>query len=209
MTGWLILALVLLALLLLSRLRLGARAEYTAGALRAWLIVGPFRVTLWPRKARTGPEKAAKKAKKKEKSPAPAEETGPDWRPLLELARDALPVVAEAAGRLRRKIRIDRFYLDFTAAAADPAAAALSFGWANSVIGMLWPLLVQNFNVRDGRVRTRAEFTGARPRLDLDAALTLTLGQALALGLWLLIRALPLVSRLRPASRREKQKEAV
>ena len=111
-----------------------------------------------------------------------------------------------------RKLRIDVFQLEVTAAAPDPAAAALCFGGANAFIGMIWPLVEQNFNVKERRLRTRVDFDAERPSVYLYAAATLTAGQALALGLRLTTRFLAEFSKYRaeagsPAT--SKQKEAV
>ena len=125
-----------------------------------------------------------------------------------------LGAVLLALGALLRlvRLRIDVFQLEVTAAAPDPAAAALCFGGANAFIGMIWPLVEQNFNVKERRLRTRVDFDAERPSVYLYAAATLTAGQALALGLRLTTRFLAEFSKYRaeagsPAT--SKQKEAV
>ena len=70
-----------------------------------------------------------------------------------------------------------------TAAASDPASAALMFGGANAAVGMIWPLVEQNFNVKDRDIRTRVDFTAQRPEIALSAAATLTAAQAISLAL--------------------------
>ena len=211
MKAILILGAVLLALGALLRLvRLGALAEYSAAGLRLKLKVGPLRLMLYPRKPKRPRRKAGKSSrreKKREERPQPELDGGP-----LALVKRFLPLIAEAAGRFRRKLRIDVFQLEVTAAAPDPAAAALCFGGANAFIGMIWPLVEQNFNVKERRLRTRVDFDAERPSVYLYAAATLTAGQALALGLRLTTRFLAEFSKYRaeagsPAT--SKQKEAV
>ena len=158
MTALVILAAVAAALVLLGLVRLDAAVGYAAQRLRLRIRVGDLQLQAYR-------EKAA---------------------PLAQLRR-YLPLVADAAGRLRRKIRIDRFCLDFTAAAADPASAALLFGGANAAVGMIWPLVEQNFNVKERRIRTRVDFTAQRPDAALSAAATLTAAQALSLALRLAV----------------------
>ena len=198
MKAILILGAVLLALGALLRLvRLGALAEYSAAGLRLKLKVGPLR--------KAG--KSSRREKKREERPQPELGGGP-----LALVKRFLPLIAEAAGRFRRKLRIDVFQLEVTAEAPDPAAAALCFGGANAFIGMIWPLVEQNFNVKERRLRTRVDFDAERPSVYLYAAATLTAGQALALGLRLTTRFLAEFSKYRaeagsPAT--SKQKEAV
>ena len=205
MKAILILGAVLLALGALLRLvRLGALAEYSAAGLRLKLKVGPLRLMLYPRKPKRPRRKAGKSSrreKKREERPQPELGGGP-----LALVKRFLPLIAEAAGRFRRKLRIDVFQLEVT------AAAALCFGGVNAFIGMIWPLVEQNFNVKERRLRTRVDFDAERPSVYLYAAATLTAGQALALGLRLTTRFLAEFSKYRaeagsPAT--SKQKEAV
>ncbi|MFR5860477.1 MAG: DUF2953 domain-containing protein [Flavonifractor plautii] len=209
MKAILILGAVLLALGALLRLvRLGALAEYSAAGLRLKLKVGPLRLMLYPRKPKRPRRKAGKSSrreKKREERPQPELGGGP-----LALVKRFLPLIAEAAGRFRRKLRIDVFQLEVTAAAPDPAAAALAR--RGERIGMIWPLVEQNFNVKERRLRTRVDFDAERPSVYLYAAATLTAGQALALGLRLTTRFLAEFSKYRaeagsPAT--SKQKEAV
>ena len=95
---------------------------------------------------------------------------------------------AQAAGELRRKVRVDMLWLEFTAGGEEAAQTALSFGYVNSAIGMIWPLLDHNFNIKDHCIRTRADFQRAAPAVYLRLEATLTLGQALVLAIKLLAR---------------------
>ena len=176
----LILALIAAVLALISLIRVGVQVLYVPSGLTLRLKLGPVRVTLLPRKKAN--KKKKKKKKKEKKEAAPAERHKGD---MLGQVRRVLPLVAEGAGRLKRKVRLDRIYLDVTAAASDPASAALAFGGVNAAVGMIWPLVEQNFNVKDRRIRTRVDFEANRPTASLDAAATLTIGQALSLALWL------------------------
>ena len=63
----------------------------------------------------------------------------------------------------------------------------LLFGGANAAVGMIWPLVEQNFNVKERRIRTRVDFTAQRPDAALSAAATLTAAQALSLALRLAV----------------------
>ena len=108
--------------------------------------------------------------------------------------------------------------MDLTMAAPDPALAAMSFGGANAVLGTLWPLVEQNFEVKDWRLRTAVDFEAQAPAVWLQAAATLTIGQAVSLGIHLAFRALGILrahraaaragQRVRPAAQNS-QKEAV
>lgn len=174
----LILVLIAAILVLISLIRIGVQVVYVPSGLTLRLKLGPVRLKLLPRTGKKQPKKEKKRARR---ASAPEKSRGD----MLSQVRRVLPLVTEGAGRLKRKVRLDRIYLDVTAAASDPASAALEFGGVNAVVGMIWPLVEQNFNVRDRRIRTRVDFTTGRPSVNLDAAATLTVGQALALALWL------------------------
>ena len=176
MTALVILAAVVLALVLLGQIRLGAVVDYTARGLCLRVKAGPLRIQAYPRPPRS--EKPQKRKKKKKEPDKPKEKASP-----LAQLRQYLPLITDAAGRLKRKIRVDSFTLEFTAAATDPASAALMFGGANAAVGMIWPLVEQNFNVKDRDIRTRVDFTAQRPEIALSAAATLTAAQAISLAL--------------------------
>lgn len=206
MTGWIVLGCVFLALFLLSRIRLGGRAEYSADGFYAWIKLGAVYLRVFP-----PAEKKAGKGQKKKKPPEapPAQEKGGSLIRLKEL----LPLALDAAGRVLRAIRVDRLYLDFTSAGEDPAAAALAFGYANAAIGMIFPLLEQNFNIKERRIRTKVDFQQAEPAVYLLAQISMTVGQLTTLAAVLAFKFLQyLLTREKkaPVKTGEKnQKEAV
>lgn len=205
----LVLGIVVLALVLVSLIRVGVRVQYAQNRLEVGLLAGPVQITLFPRKA--------KKPKKPQKAkPAKAKKAKPKQKPktvgeILELAKQLLPVALEAAGQLKRKIRIDAFFLDVVTASADPARAAVDYGRLNGAVGMFWPLVEQNFKVKEWRIRTNVDFTTEHPSVSLRAAATLTVGQIVTLGVPLALKVLPILtpSKNGKSSRQQTQKEAV
>ena len=214
MTVLLVLGIVVLALALLSLIRVGVWAEYAQKAFTLRLLAGPVKITLFPRPAKQPKPARAKKVKasrqKKAKPPKKPKTAGE----LFGLVKQLLPAALDAAGRLRRKIRIDRFDLDVTVASADPARAAVNYGRFNGAIGMFWPLVEQNFKVKQWRIRTNVDFTTEHPTVYLRAAATLTIGQILALGVRTALRVLPILTgskqpKAGPEPRPNTEKEAV
>lgn len=208
MTGWIILSCVVLAFFLLSLVRVGGAARYSAEGLLAQVKVGPLRVRLYPAKPKKAKKPKTKKEKKEKGKKAPVEEPGEEpAKPGggIELVRRNLPLIAEAAGRFRRKVRIDKLYLDFISASPDPAAAAMNFGRANAVIGMILPLFEHNFRVKERRIRTATDFQAEKSTIFIHAELSLTIGQGVMLGLRLLIRFLTITLRARAAQKTEKE----
>lgn len=221
MTALKIIGVIVLALFLLSLVRFGALVEYGQAGVTVKVKLGPFRFTVFPGKPKG--DKAEKKRKPRQ-TPKKQQKTQPERKPpdiggALSLVKDFLPLVADAAGRVRRTIRIDTFFLDLTMASPDPAMAAISFGGANAALGMLWPPVEQNFKVKEYRLRTAVNFELQAPTVWLQAAATLTIGQAVSLGVHLALRALRILRAHRRAARAKKpartpapnktQKEAV
>lgn len=205
MTVWIVLGAIAAALVLLSLVRVGGTVEYSRSGVLIRLRAGPLRIRVYPPRPKKAdgqekPKRVKKKSKPEKEQPEP--KPGGQLGPL----KAVLPVVADAAGQLRRKVRVDRLLLDVTAAASDPAAAALAFGGVNAAIGMIWPLLENNFNIGDRRIRTRVDFNLTELEIYLYGSFSLRLGQAAALALRLGIRFLKLWS---GRNQEQTKKEAV
>lgn len=205
MTVWVVLGAIAAALVLLALVRVGGTVEYSRSGVLVRLRAGPLRIRVYPPRPKKAdgqekPKRVKKKSKPEKEQPEP--KPGGQLGPL----KAVLPVVADAAGQLRRKVRVDRLLLDVTAAASDPAAAALAFGGVNAAIGMIWPLLENNFNIGDRRIRTRVDFNLTELEIYLYGSFSLRLGQAAALALRLGIRFLKLWS---GRNQEQTKKEAV
>lgn len=205
MTGLKILFGVVLILFLLGRIRLGGEAEYSQAGLLVKARAGWLHFRVFP----------FKKEKKKEKPPKPKgePEKEPEKEPRpkrggpLEPAKRYLPLACEAAGKLKQKIRIDRLYLDLVIATSNAAGTAMAYGYANMALGMIWPIIEQNFEVKDPRIRTGLDFTAQGPTIYISAAFSARLGQLVSFGLrfgWKFIR---IYMKNRP--RVKTQKEAI
>lgn len=208
MTVLIVIGCILLALFLIGQLRVGAAVAYSQAGLFVKIKAGPVRIQILPAKERK--KKKEKKQKPVSRHPAeegakPAPQSGK--KNTLSLALRLLPLVAEAAGQLVRKIRIDRLRLHVIWGAADPAAAAQGFGAGNAVLGMLWPLFEHNFKVKEHDLRVDVDFEQKSPALTADVQATLTIGQCLALALRLGVKALKIYLGVR--REQTKQQKAV
>ena len=103
-------------------------------------------------------------------------------------------------------MRVDRLLLDVTAAASDPAAAALAFVVVNAARFMILSLLGNKFYICELPNRTRVDFNLTEPEIYLYGSFSLRLGQAAALALRLGIRFLKLWS---GRNQEQTKKEAV
>lgn len=206
MTGLKILFGVVLALFLLGRIRLGGEAEYSQTGLLVKARTGWFHLQVFPVK-KEKKEKLPKPKKEKEPEPEKASEPKPKSGGPLELAKRYLPLVCEAAGELKQKIRIDRLYLDLVIATSNAAGTAMAYGYANMALGMIWPMIEQNFEVKDPQIHTGVDFTAQSPTIYISAAFSARLGQLVSFGLrfgWKFIR---IYMKNRP--RVKTQKEAI
>lgn len=187
-----IIGIILATLFLISLIRMGGSVDYSEVGLRIRAKIGALRFTVFPiKKRKKKPGAAEKKPPKTESEPPHKEKKAGGGS--LELVRQFLPLIAEAAGSLKRKIRIDRLDVELVAAASNPAAAAMAFGGANVALGMILPLLENNFHVKERNFLTRVDFDRKKPEITIRAALSLTIGQALSFGVRYGIRFLKIL----------------
>lgn len=175
MTGWIFLLVIVALLILISQIRLGGRVVYEEGEIRAILIVGPLRLQMYPKQSENS------RKQKKEKTSAKAHERKETPKGgTVERFMELLPTVVEAVQALKRRIRIDRLKLSVIWGADDPAAAAIGYGRANAVLGMIWPLLDNNFKVKKCDFKADVDYGRTEPELTADAAITMTFGQLIS-----------------------------
>ena len=207
MTFLKVLLIILLVLWLISLIRIGGRVRYGQEGLFVTALAGPLRIRLLPMKKKPGKKKKPKKEKRpkkkpKEKKPRPEGQPG-----TLARLMQVLPVAAQAAGRLKRKIRIDDLELSLIWGGADAASIALGYGRANAALGMLWPLLDHNFKVKRHAFQVELDYGRTEPAVELTAAVTITIGQITALSVHYGVKALVVWIRSgKPAVKRQEAK---
>lgn len=211
MTALKVLLVILLFLFLAGLIRAGGSVEYSANGLLVRFRVGCFWFQIFPLKKK--PEKAEKKREKKgKKKPKKEPETGKTDQEkqekkggTLELVKMALPLVGEAAGALKRRIRIDKLLLDFTAGGRDAAGAALAFGYSNAAVSAILPVFQQNFDLKEYRIRTRVDFSAPAPVIYLCAAVSARIGQLVTFAVILGYKALLVYLKYRKQTKLQKE----
>lgn len=182
------LLLLLLALFLLALLPLRLTLHYDEDGPSALAHAGPVPFRIYPPKEKTPKEtaKIEEKEKETEKDDArgPAEKKGGS----LALIKAALPLLTPALAGLKRRLTILSLALHITWAASDPAGAAMGYGYAQAILGTLWPLIDNNFRVKRRQLDCSVDFDARQPTVYLHAVLTLRLYQIVTLALPLLIR---------------------
>ncbi len=204
------LLIILAVLFLLSLLPLGAKVLYREGGFTLSVKVGPFLFRVFP----LDKEKREKKGKKKEKKPKkqedkPSEETPPTPKKggSLTLVKEYLPLIKPTLSKIRRRLIIEDVELQVTWAAADPASAALGFGYASAALETLWNVISSNFKVKKHRLGCDVDFDAREPTVYLDATLTMTLGRMITLVVPLLIRVFVIYRRVTKQTPESTRKE--
>lgn len=198
MTFWKVLLVILAVLWLISLIRIGGRVCYGQAGLFVSALAGPFKMQIFP-----GKPKREKKPRKKEKpkkeqkakrTPAQAEKHKKEPKEgqpgTLSRLMQLLPVVGQACGSLKRKIRIDDLQLELIWGGSNAAAIALGYGQANAALGMLWPVFAHNFKVKRHSFQIGMDYNADQPMVELQAAVTITVGQAVTLGMRYGVKAL-------------------
>lgn len=190
-----VLLIAVLILWLISLIRVGARVRYGEAGLSVLVLAGPVKIGVLPAKPKKKKPKDKKKPGKEKKSEKEEEPKGkkpkPEDRPgTLSRLMQLLPVVGQACGALKRKIRIDELKLELVWGGSDPAAVALGYGRANAALGMLWPIFDNNFKVKRHSFQIGMDYERTQPAVELEAAATFTVGQIIALAAHYGVKAL-------------------
>lgn len=202
MSGLVPVLIVLLALILISQIRIGAQVEYREDGLFVWARVGAVLIPVFPAKKREN-GRHRKKAK-------PAKAAQKKKGGLLKLALDLFPVVLDTLKRFGRRLRVDKLDMELTFGATDPADAAVRYGQANSLLGALWQPLTQTLSVVDGHAHVGIDFEQTESSLYILASLSLTIAQLLALAVVFGWKALTiLIDNRTGRTRCPEQREAV
>ncbi len=175
MTFLIVLASILAFFLLVSFLRVGVSAEYSAGGIVAKAHVGPIGILLYPREKK---EEKEKKPKKKEEKPKPG---------LFEELKQQLPAIKKALSRLKRKLLIKELTIYYLAAGEDPAQAAMMFGGVSAGYGVITAILENSFRIKKRDLRANVDFDAEEPYIYIKAKLSLAVWEAVYVGFGLLM----------------------
>ena len=191
MGGWITLG----VLALLAILPLGVLIRYDAQGPLVKLIVGPVKLTVYPRpkKEKKSPNKEKNKAasteaqpeepplpKPPQPPPAPKKEKKPsggsltDFLPFVKLGLDFL-------GDFRRKLRVNHLYLRLILASSDPCDLAVNYGKTWTAVGNLMPALERWFVIKKRDVEVECDFTASETKVIARMDITMTLGRLLTL----------------------------
>lgn len=185
-------------LTLLAILPIGVRIHYDADGPLVKLVLGPVKVTVFPRpkkESKKPKQKEAEKEKIPEKKEQPEEAALPkppqppqpkpekkekggsltDFLPFVKLAFDFL-------GDFRRKLRMKELFLRLILASSDPADLAINYGKTWTAVGNLLPALDRWFVIKNRDVEVECDFTASETKVIARVEITITLGRLLSLA---------------------------
>ena len=212
MTGLCVLGGILVFLILLGFLRIGAVAEYSGEGYWVKVKIGPLLFQILPKREKPEkqekPQKAKKQEKKKKEKPKQAEHHQEKAKKKkggnLPMFKELLGLVLDAQKGLRKKLVIRELTLHLTLGGGgeDPAKSAILYGQAWAAIGNLWTVLERVFIIKNPDVQANIDFLTPENTVYARAALDITLGGALKLGVRYGLQALGILLRQRRRNRK-------
>jgi len=187
-------AIVFSILIIIALLRFGVSAEYSADGFIVKARVGPFTLTVLPRKEKivSADKEARRKARKEEKDKKKAEkkarkeakkeaekETEEKEPGALATVLKLLPAVKTTLGRLRHRLLIKRLIIYYTIAGDDPYNTARMFGNAHAAIGAITPVLENSFRIKHRDFRAIADFTSTQQSIYINASISMAVWEAI------------------------------
>lgn len=174
--GWLI---VLLALVLLGLLPVGIYASYDRGGAVASLIIGPFRIRLYPKQSSS--KKRNKRSVKTDsaKDGANANESQNKQPGTLAEFREIARLVLNFLSDFRRKLRIRNLEFKIILAGNDPCDLSVNYGRAWTVLGSLMPQLERLFVIKRRNLEIECDFLAEQSLVEARIDMTITVSRLL------------------------------
>jgi len=168
---------ILALLILLLLLRVGVVLEYSDEGFLLEFTVGPFSKRIYPGEEKKKPEKEKKPAK------APEREKTEKKGGAMSNFKKTWAFIRQIILRLRRKFRMDELTLHVTAAGENPVKVALAYGGVSAAVGMILPVLEQNFNIKNRDIKSGFSFEQKEPSIFFRSKLTMAVWQVIYVGL--------------------------
>ena len=183
-------------LTLLAILPLGVRVCYDADGPLVKIVLGPLKLTVFPRPKKAKPRKAKKQKKETTQTKKVSETENlpkpPQAPPAAKKAKekkggsltDFLPFVKlglDFLGDFRRKLRMKELYLRLILASDDPCDLAVNYGKTWTAVGNFLPALDRWFVIKKRDVEVECDFTASETKVIARLEITITLGRLLSL----------------------------
>lgn len=166
-----ILLCLLLLVILVLLLRVSFIVLYDEDGILAFIKVLFFKIKI-------PPDKKTSKAVKKEKAPK-TEKNGGSISALKDIILSALKTLGPAV----KSIRIDKLCGRITIASNDAFKTAMLFGSSAAGVGILLPVLENNFKIKKKDIEVNADFEEPETLATLSAKVSIAIWQILYLGI--------------------------
>ncbi|MBE6949355.1 MAG: DUF2953 domain-containing protein [Ruminococcaceae bacterium] len=171
---------IILVLFALAVIWLSINIQMELTGLNIWIKIMFFKVQVYPR-----PKASTAKTKKKTEKPAETEEKPRKPKEKMDYKGFAR-ILLKAAGRIRRKLGINRLKFHYTAGGPDPADTALQYGRVSAAVYSLMPEVCRIFNVKHKDVSVSVDFDIEKPTVELDLSMGMYLWQIIYIGIFTL-----------------------
>ena len=161
----------LLIVVLFSQVRL--RISYDSSGVSLLLLFWFVRIR-FPQSTKEKSATAAKPVENGENKQA-----GGNDRELLGM----LKYVIDAVGKLLKSVRIRDLRVNATVASRDPFQTAMMFGGSAAGVGILLPLIEQNFRLEKRTIRVDADFESGESKITLFAHCSVRVVKLLAIAI--------------------------
>ena len=206
-TWWMTLAAILGVLVLIGCIPVGVDARYDGGgvflAVRIWF----FQIRILPPRQKKPARNAEQKKRARKTEKTQPEHSAADEKQsnmLLSGGVDGimqlLELLTAALGDLRRKLRVNELTLHVRFGGSDdPAKAAMNYGRAWAVIGMITPALERLFVIKKRDIQPALDYTISSMQVEARLVTTITIGRGLALALHTGFRLLKILNERKKA----------
>ena len=172
MIGWGILVGVLL---LIWFFPLGISGSYNEEGPKAYWLIGPAKIQLYPAKKKKPASQDKNKKKQVSKTDKKKGGSYSDFIPLIKM-------IVTFLEEFRNKLRIKYLEMKLVMAGSDPCDLAIHYGEAWAAVGYLLPLLESVFVIKKHKVEVECDFTTEKTLLSARVDLVITFGRILSLG---------------------------
>lgn len=199
MRAWIVAAIIVLIIFLISRIRVGVLVKLEE-KVSVLLRIGPFHLDLTAKPKKAKKPKKPKKAKKKGSGTSFPKPTFAEIRELIDIV---LQVLAYLGRRVKRNTRITPLNLTVVFGGDDPAEVAKLYGYANAALYAVVPPL-DGVLIYDPEIHLRMDFAAESTTVRGKAGISLIVADALTTVCFALPRLLRWLLRYYRAHRSEK-----
>jgi len=182
MTGWIILSAVIALLVLLCLLPVGIHIRYD-GEVFPKLLIGPFSMTLLPKKKAVGKEAEEEKVEKKtddgEKKKKAFQK--PNREQIVYCLQTLPGIVKKALSRTRKGVTVKPLMVKAVFAGEDPADVAQNYGKAQALVSALYPELKKIVRIKKTSISLSTDYEREQMQLMAEVGVFLRIGTVLAI----------------------------